>query len=78
MNVETAAVLLGLVLVGGVAYLFFRPRAVVEEELHCNCPQCDQRLRYKKRRAGAPAMCPRCCQRFKFPKADGEAKRKDT
>ena len=67
-----AAIVLGIVLLAALAYLFLRPRATGDEgefALHCSCPKCKRRLRYKKQSAGRPAMCPRCAERFTFPHA---------
>jgi hypothetical protein len=73
-----AAVLAAVVLVAVAGYFFFRPREGEGDPLFvCPCPKCKRRLRFKKSRAGKPAMCPRCFHKFTFPMSDEKVKHEE-
>lgn len=54
--------------VGVGVYLFVRSRRGKEDPTyHFTCPNCRQRLGYKKRQVGHAGSCPRCGGRLTFP-----------
>ena len=69
MDPTTVIVLaVGAAVLGGGAFMFWRRRGPVEEEvLHFACPGCRRRLRFRPRQSGHKGQCPRCKAELTFP-----------
>jgi hypothetical protein len=57
-----------VILLGGVAWFFLRPKAVKEEPIYYyRCEGCRRKLKYLARQANNKGMCPMCKRQFVFP-----------
>ena len=71
--VGTAMKYLGYLIAGiggagvAVAGVLWWRRRQGEGILHCDCPGCGRRLRYKARSAGGHGLCPQCGEKVTFP-----------
>jgi len=53
--------------VAAVAGVLWWRRRQGDRVLHCDCPGCGIRLRYKARSAGGRGLCPQCGEKVTFP-----------
>ncbi len=69
----------GIMLVLCYYYYFHRPRARKRKDettyLHCTCPTCHRKYRYKNIQVGQPFQCRNCRRNFVFPDPQARAGR---
>lgn len=66
-------VMLELIVVMAAILFVTRRRGAKYEEhefYYMRCPNCRQKIRYRERQVGQPALCPRCRKPFVFPAVD--------